>query len=315
MMKRKLLALAVVLALCSGCQSESTGTANLPQYESLIFRHDVEKAQPEETKQKEKTVLPQNLKQALKDYCRVVDQAKKDGLIASRTGDDEEKPDYLPLERLAQGKALDGEEEDQVGQVYEDIACTGGETMKELLQRLEQAGFTGVTKCQKQESVISRGLSFWLDEELDVYFSYYQNVVPQSYEHFINETLKDGLYLCSLRQGGYSEVLVFASAQVQSGQPWCQVVTAVFEKGKLDQIQITAAAHKKNDSPFFAENQKETMKNMIASLTGNEKEAEQFVTNLKASTSVKGSIGGKTYTKKPIQVSDEYAYGYNITIQ
>lgn len=313
-MKRKLLALAVVLALCSGCQSESTGTANLPQYESLIFRHDVEKAQPEETKQKEKTVLPQNLKQALKDYCRVVDQAKKDGLIASRTGDDEEKPDYLPLERLAQGKALDGEE-DQVGQVYEDIACTGGETMKELLQRLEQAGFTGVTKCQKQESVISRGLSFWLDEELDVYFSYYQNVVPQSYEHFINETLKDGLYLCSLRQGGYSEVLVFASAQVQSGQPWCQVVTAVFEKGKLDQIQITAAAHKKNDSPFFAENQKETMKNMIASLTGNEKEAEQFVTNLKASTSVKGSIGGKTYTKKPIQVSDEYAYGYNITIQ
>ena len=57
------------------------------------------------------------------------------------------------------------------------------------------------------------------------------------------------------------------------------------------------------------------MKNMIASLTGNEKEAEQFVADLKASTSVKGNIGGKTYTKKPIQVSDEYAYGYNITIQ
>lgn len=202
-----------------------------------------------------------------------------------------------------------------MGQVYEDIACTSGETMKELLQRLEQAGFTGVTKCQKQESVISRGLSFRLDEELDVYFGYYQSVVPQSYESFINETLKDGLYLCSLRQGGYSEVLVFASAQVQSGQPWCQVVTAAFEKGKPYQIQITAAAHKKNDSPIFAENQKETMKNMIASLTGNEKEAQQFVADLKASTSVKGSIGGKTYTKKPIQVSDEYAYGYNITIQ
>ena len=100
-MKRKLLALAVVLALCSGCQSESTGSANLPQYENLIFRYDVEKAQPEETKQKEKTVLPQNLKQALNDYCRVLDQAKKDGLVASRIGDDEEKPDYLPLERLA----------------------------------------------------------------------------------------------------------------------------------------------------------------------------------------------------------------------
>lgn len=57
------------------------------------------------------------------------------------------------------------------------------------------------------------------------------------------------------------------------------------------------------------------MKNMIAFLTGNEKEAQQFVADLKASTSVKGSIGGKTYTKKPIQVSDEYAYGYNITIQ
>ena len=218
-MKRKLLALAVVLALCSGCQSESTGSANLPQYENLIFRYDVEKAQPEETKQKEKTVLPQNLKQALNDYCRVLDQAKKDGLVASRIGDDEEKPDYLPLERLARGKALDGEEEDPLGQVYEDIACTSGETMKELLQRLEQAGFTGVTKCQKQESVISRGLSFRLDEELDVYFGYYQSVVPQSYESFINETMKDGLYLCFLRQGGYSEVLVFASAQVQSGQP------------------------------------------------------------------------------------------------
>ena len=88
-MKRKLLALAVVLALCSGCQSESTGSANLPQYENLIFRYDVEKAQPEETKQKEKTVLPQNLKQALNDYCRVLDQAKKDGLVASRTGDHE----------------------------------------------------------------------------------------------------------------------------------------------------------------------------------------------------------------------------------
>lgn len=314
-MKRKLLALAVVLALCSGCQSESTGSANLPQYENLIFRYDVEKAQPEGTKQKEKTVLPQNLKQALNDYCRVLDQAKKDGLVASRIGDDEEKPDYLPLERLAQGKALDGEEEDPLGQVYEDIACTSGETMKELLQRLEQAGFTGVTKCQKQESVISRGLSFRLDEELDVYFGYYQSVVPQSYESFINETMKDGLYLCFLRQGGYSEVLVFASAQVQSGQPWCQVVTAAFEKGKPYQIQITAAAHKKNDSPIFAENQKETMKNMIASLTGNEKEAQQFVADLKASTSVKGSVGGKTYTKKPIQVSDEYAYGYNITIQ
>lgn len=83
-------------------------------------------------------MLPQNLKQALNDYCRVLDQAKKDGLVASRTGDDEEKPDYLPLERLAQGKALDGEEEDPLGQVYEDIACTSGETMKELLQRLEQ---------------------------------------------------------------------------------------------------------------------------------------------------------------------------------
>lgn len=76
-MKRKLLALAVVLALCSGCQSESTGSANLPRYENLIFRRDVEKAQPEETKQKEKTVLPQNLKQALNDYCRVLDQAEK----------------------------------------------------------------------------------------------------------------------------------------------------------------------------------------------------------------------------------------------
>ena len=41
-MKRKLLALAVVLALCSGCQSESTGRANLAQYENLICRYDVE---------------------------------------------------------------------------------------------------------------------------------------------------------------------------------------------------------------------------------------------------------------------------------
>ena len=81
MMKRKLLALALVLVLCSGCQSESTGTANLPQYENLIFRHDVEKAQPEETKEKEKMVLPEKLKQALADYCQVVAQAKKDGLI------------------------------------------------------------------------------------------------------------------------------------------------------------------------------------------------------------------------------------------
>ena len=315
MMKRKLLALAVVLALCSGCQSESTEGTNIPQYKNLIFRRDVEKTQPEETKEKEKMVLPEKLKQALADYCQVVAQAKKDGLIASRTGNDEEKPDYLPLERLARGQSLDEDDEDPVGQVYEGITCTGKETMKELLQRLEKAGFAGVTKCQKQESVISRGLSFRLDEELDVYFSVCQSMTPQVYESFINETLKDGFYLCTSRQGGYSEVLVFASAQVQSGQPWCQVVTAAFEKGKPYQIQITAAAHKKNDSPIFAENQKETMKNIIASLTGNEKEAQQFVADLKASTSVKGSIGGKTYTKKPIQVSDEYAYGYNITIQ
>lgn len=53
-MKRKLLALAVVLTLCSGCQSESTGSANLPRYENLIFRRDVEKAQPEETKAERK---------------------------------------------------------------------------------------------------------------------------------------------------------------------------------------------------------------------------------------------------------------------
>lgn len=79
-----------------------------------------------------------------------------------------------------------------MGQVYEDIACTSGETMKELLQRLEQGRIYRVTKCQKQESVISRGLSFRLDEELDVYFGYYQSVVPQSYESFINETMKDG---------------------------------------------------------------------------------------------------------------------------
>ena len=52
MMKRKLLALAVVLALCSGCQSESTGSANLPRYENLIFRRDVEKAQAEEKSEK-----------------------------------------------------------------------------------------------------------------------------------------------------------------------------------------------------------------------------------------------------------------------
>ena len=52
-MKRKLLALAVVLALCSGCQSESTEGTNIPQYKNLIFRRDVEKTQPEETKEKE----------------------------------------------------------------------------------------------------------------------------------------------------------------------------------------------------------------------------------------------------------------------
>ena len=145
MMKSKLLALAVVLALCSGCQSESTGSANLPQYENLIFRRDVEKAQPEETKQKEKTVLPQNLKQALNDYCRVLDQAKKEleELVGARTGDKTLMDTLTPAVAALEKAGQEGADMQTALVQMKKAAESGRDSTKDMIAKFGRASRLG----------------------------------------------------------------------------------------------------------------------------------------------------------------------------
>lgn len=123
--------------------------------------------------------------------------------------------------------------------------------------------------------------------------------VPEKYQSFVVNQLKNGYVLKDWTVGGYLEYLQFDPIETKEGGPTNSIVV-IFHDAKPVQVRVELYAQQESlnnqaSAKVFQDNQVDTATNLIASVTGDNAGAEKFVKTLKYLKKEKGTIGKTPY--------------------